>query len=190
MSLSNLSNAELLDEAARIRRESEGRAILDARESEILRLSQAVENDRRATGILGIVEKFTGSILGEKRQAEARLAELRAREARVEQLLAERAGLEVRLTKAKSTFDRTKGLEAGYKAAASPEGIKSIFQKRAWALGELNFSGHLAQAAAEATATKMLGENFGVFVEAAQAEVDSIKGRLAEIERELKSIAK
>lgn len=187
MNPSELSAAELLEEAARIRAEADrdGRAIFDAREGEILRLAAAVEESRRRSGIGKIVDDFLGGILGEKRQAEARLASIREREARIEQLLRDREGTKAALEKAEANLERVQALGDQFRKAASPAGIRAIFQIKAWAISEVNFAAHAIEAAKEVAAAKMLGENFAVFVDAATEQAASLRKQLAAIETEL-----
>jgi hypothetical protein len=192
MSPEKLSASELLEQAREIRAaaDADGRACFDAREGEILRLAAAVEESRRRTGIGGLVDDFLGGILGEKRQAEARLAELRAREEKVEQLLRERAGAQAALAKATENRARTDALAAQFQKAGSTAGIREIFIKRTWAIGEANFAGHALEAAKEAASAKILAEHFGVFQEAATDAEKAAASNLEKIEGELRKIKK
>jgi hypothetical protein len=188
MNPTELSASELLEEAARIRAEADrdGRAMFDAHEGEILRLAAAIEENRRRTGIAGVVDDFLGSILGEKRLAEKRLAELRAKEARIEQLLRDREGTKGALEKAEQTLERVQALGDQFRKAASPAGIRTIFEKKAWAIGEVNFAAHAIEASKQAAAAKILGENFAVFVDAATGQAANLRQQLAGIETELR----
>lgn len=192
MSPEQLSAAELIDEAKKIRAaaDADGRAVFDAREGEILRLAAAIEESRRRTGIAGVVDDFLGSILGEKRQAEARLAELRAREERIEALLRERAGAQAAAAKADETLERIKGLADTARQGASPAGLRQAFEKRVWALGEANFMAHAIEAGREAAAAKALAEGFDVFVKAAADAAANARTNLERIEGELRKIKK
>jgi hypothetical protein len=189
MNPSELSAAELLEEAAKIRAEADrdGRAMFDAREGEILRLAAAVEESRRRTGIGKVVDDFLGGILGEKRIAEKRLAAIREREARIEALLREREGTKAALEKAEANLERIKALGDQFRKAASPAGIREIFEKKAWAIGETNFAAHATEAAREAAAAKILGEHFAVFVDAADEQAANLRQQLAGIETELRT---
>jgi hypothetical protein len=188
MSPEKLPPSELLEEARNLRAaaDADGRAMFDAREGEILRLAAAVEETRRRTGIAGVVDDFLGGILGEKRLAEKRLAELREREARIEQLLREREGTRSALEKAESNLERVQALGDQFRKAASPAGIHSIFQKKAWAIGEVNFAAHAIEASKEAAAAKILGEHFAVFIDAATEQAANLRQQLAGIETELR----
>jgi hypothetical protein len=188
MNPNELSSAELLEEAARIRAEADrdGRAMFDAHEGEILRLAAAVEESRRRTGIGKVVDDFLGGIIGEKRLAEKRLGELREREARIEQLLRDREGTKGALEKAEANLERVQALGDQFRKAASPAGIRAIFQKKAWAISEVNFAAHAIEASKEAAAAKILGENFAVFVDAATGQAANLRQQLAGIETELR----
>jgi len=192
MNLEQFSASELLEEARKIRTtaDGDGRACFDAREGEILRLAAAIEENRRRTGIGGVVDDFLGAILGEKRQAETRLAELRAREAKVEQLLRERVGAATTAKKAAETLARIKTLAEGARANSEPAGLKQAFVARVWALNEANFMAHAIEAAREACTAKALAEGFGVFVEAAAAAEKAAVADLAAIEGELRKFKK
>jgi hypothetical protein len=192
MSPEKLSASELLEEARNLRAaaDADGRAMFDAREGEILRLAAAIEENRRRTGIAGVVDDFLGSILGEKRQAENRLAELRAREAKVEALLRERVGAQATASKANEILERTKNLAASARQAATPAGLRQLFEKRVWAMGEVNFYAHAIEAAREAAAAKALAEGFDVFVQAATDATANAAANLSRIEAELKSFKK
>ena len=192
MSPEKLSASELLEEAAKIRAAADldGRAIFDAREGEILRLAAAIEENRRRTGIAGVVDDFLGSILGEKRQAEARLAELRAREANIEGLLRERAGAEASAAKATEILQRTKALATSARENASPKGLRQLFEKRVWAIGEVNFLAHAIEAGREAAAAEALAKGFDVFVQAATDLLANARANVGRLEAELKSAKK
>ena len=192
MSPEKLSASELLEEAAKIRAAADldGRAIFDAREGEILRLAAAIEENRRRTGIAGVVDDFLGSILGEKRQAEARLAELRAREANIEGLLRERAGAEASAAKATEILQRTKALATSARENASPKGLRQLFEKRVWAIGEVNFLAHAIEAGREAAAAEALAKGFDVFEQAATDLLANARDNLGRLEAELKSAKK
>jgi hypothetical protein len=192
MSPEKLSASELLEEARNLRAaaDADGRAMFDAREGEILRLAAAIEENRRRSGIAGVVDDFLGSILGEKRQAENRLAELRAREAKVEALLRERVGAQATASKANEILERTKTLAASARQAATPAGLRQLFEKRVWAMGEVNFYAHAIEAAREAAAAKALAEGFDVFVQAATDATANAAANLSRIEAELKSFKK
>ena len=192
MSPEKLSASELLEEAAKIRAAADldARAIFDAREGEILRLAAAIEENRRRTGIAGVVDDFLGSILGEKRQAEARLTELRAREANIEGLLRERAGAEASAAKATEILQRTKALATSARENASPKGLRQLFEKRVWAIGEVNFLAHAIEAGREAAAAEALAKGFDVFVQAATDLLANARANVGRLEAELKSAKK
>lgn len=192
MSPEKLSASELLEEAAKIRSSADldGRAMFDSREGEILRLAAAIEENRRRTGVAGVVDDFLGSILGEKRQAEARLAELRAREANIEGLLRERAGAQATAAKADEILQRTKALATSARENASPKGLRQLFEKKVWALGELNFYAHAIEAAREAATAEALAEGFDVFERAATDLLTNARANLGRLEAELKSAKK
>ena len=192
MSLEQLSAAELLEQARELRAAADldGRAMFDAREGEILRLAAAIEENRRRTGIAGVVDDFLGSILGEKRQAEARLAELRAREAKIEGLLRERAGAQASAAKADEILQRTKELATSARENASPKGLRQLFEKRVWAIGEVNFLAHAIEAGREAAAAEALAKGFDVFERAATDLLANARANLGRLEAELKSAKK
>ena len=192
MSLEQLSAAELLEQARELRAAADldGRAMFDAREGEILRLAAAIEENRRRTGIAGVVDDFLGSILGEKRQAEARLAELRAREAKIEGLLRERAGAQASAAKADEILQRTKELATSARENASPKGLRQLFEKRVWAIGEVNFLAHAIEAGREAAAAEALAKGFDVFEQAAIDLLANARANLGRLEAELKSAKK
>ena len=192
MSPEQLSASEILEEARNLRAaaDADGRAMFDAREGEILRLAAAIEENRHRTGIAGVVDDFLGSILGEKRQAENRLAELRAREAKVEALLRERVGAQATASKANEILERTQTLAASARQAATPAGLRQLFEKRVWAIGEVNFLAHAIEAGREAAAAKALAEGFDVFERAATDLVANARANLGRLEADLKSAKK
>ena len=192
MSPEQLSASELLEQARELRAAADldGRAMFDAREGEILRLAAAIEENRRRTGIAGVVDDFLGGILGEKRQAEARLAELRAREAKIEGLLRERAGAQASAAKATEILDRTKALATSARENASPKGLRQLFEKRVWAIGEVNFLAHAIEAGREAAAAEALAKGFDVFERAATDLLANARANVGRLEAELKSAKK
>lgn len=192
MTPEQLSASELLEQARELRAAADldGRAMFDAREGEILRLAAAIEENRRRTGIAGVVDDFLGSILGEKRQAEARLAELRAREAKIEGLLRERVGAQTAAAKADEIFMRTKVLANSARENASPKGLRQLFEKRVWAIGEVNFMAHAIEVGREAAAAEALAKGFDVFVQAATDSLANARANLGRLEGELKAAKK
>ena len=192
MSPEKLSASEILEQARELRAaaDADGRAMFDAREGEILRLAAAIEENRRRTGIAGVVDDFLGGILGEKRQAEARLAELRAREAKIEGLLRERAGAQASAAKADEILQRTKELATSARENASPKGLRQLFEKRVWAIGEVNFLAHAIEAGREAAAAEALAKGFDVFERAATDLLANARANVGRLEAELKSAKK
>jgi hypothetical protein len=186
------SNSELIERAAQITADAaaDGVAILGPEASETIRRAAAVQEQRQSSGISRLVDGVLGSILGEKRVAEQRLAELRAAEARAEQLLLEQAAVQKTILRQEQHLSRLKDFGRGYQAAGEPKAIKELFEKRSWAIGQGNFDGHVKQAAAEAMTSKLIAENFVVFLDFQAAAIAESKARLTQIAAELKRITK
>jgi hypothetical protein len=187
-----LSNSELIERAAQIAADAaaDGVSVLGPEASETLRRAAAVQEQRQSSGISRLVDGVLGSILGEKRITEQRLAELRAAEARAEQLLLEQAAVAKTIERQEQHLSRLKDFGRGYQAAGSPEAVRELFAKRCWAVGQANFDGHLKQAASEAMTSRLIAENFAVFLDFQAAAIAESKGRLVQIGTELKRITK
>ena len=187
-----LSNSELLEKAAQIAADAaaDGVAVLGPEASETLRLAAAVQEQRRSSGISRLVDGALSAILGEKRITEARLAELRAAEARAEQLLLEQSAIQKTIERQEQHLARLKDFGRGYQAAGEPKAIKELFVKRCWAIGQGNFDAHVKQAASEAMTSKMIAENFVVFLDFQAAAIAESKARLAQIAAEIKRLTK
>ncbi len=187
-----LSNNELLEKAAQIAADAttENVSVLGPEASELMRRAAAVQEQRQSSGITRLVDGALSAILGEKRITEARLAELRAAEARAEQLLLEQSAIQKTIERQEQHLSRLKVFGRGYAAAGEPKAIRELFEKRCWAIGQGNFDGHLKQAAAEAMTSKLIAENFAVFLDFQAAAIAESKGRLVQIGTELKRITK
>lgn len=186
------SASEILERATHIRREAsaEGRVVFTSDESEVLRNADLITDHRRKMGTRGILDSILDPILGEKRLAEQRLAELRATETKVELLATEIASAKKALEGQEATAKRVREVGQGYISAATPAGIRAIFEKKVWAMNEFNFNAHILQASNEAAAAKLAGENFEVFTKAADGAVAQTKARIADLERQLEKLRK
>jgi len=187
-----LSNSELIERAAQITADAAaaGVAVLGPEASETIRRAAAVQEHRQSSGISRLVDGVLGSILGEKRITEARLAELRAAEARAEQLLLEQSAIQKTIERQEQHLSRLKDFGRGYTAAGEPKAIRELFEKRCWAIGQGNFDAHVKQAASEAMTSKLIAENFAVYLDFQAAAIAESKGRLVQIGTELKRITK
>ena len=188
----DFSNSELIERAAQITTDAAagGVSVLGPEASETLRRAAAVQEQRQSSGISRLVDGVLSSILGEKRITEQRLAELRAAEARAEQLLLEQSAVAKTILRQEQHLSRLKDFGRGYAAAGEPKAIKELFEKRCWAIGQGNFDGHLKQAASEAITSKMIAENFAVFLDFQAAAIAESRARLVQIGTELKRITK
>ena len=188
----DFSNSELIEKAAQIAADAaaDGVSVLGPEASETLRRAAAVKEQRQSSGISRLVDGVLGSILGEKRITEARLAELRAAEARAEQLLLEQAAIQKTIERQEQHLSRLKDFGRGYAAAAEPKAIRELFEKRCWAIGQGNFDAHVKQAATEAMSSKLIAENFAVFLDFQAAAIAESRARLVQIGTELKRITK
>lgn len=187
-----LSNSELIEKAAQISADAaaDGVAVLGPEASETIRRAAAVQEQRQSSGISRLVDGVLGSILGEKRITEQRLAELRAAEARAEQLLLEQSAVAKTILQQEQHLSRLKDFGRGYQAAGEPQAIRELFAKRCWAIGQHNFDAHVRQAAAEGTASKMIAENFAVFLDFQAAAIAESKTRIAQIAAEIKRLTR
>ena len=187
-----LSNSELLEKAAQISADAAAAnvSVLGPEASEVMRRAAAVQEQRQSSGISRLVDGVLGSILGEKRITEQRLAELRAAEARAEQLLLEQAAVAKTILRQEQHLSRLKDFGRGYTAAGEPKAIRELFEKRCWAIGQGNFDGHLKQAASEAMTSRMIAENFAVFLDFQAAAIAESKARLVQIGAEIKRLTK
>ena len=188
----DFSNTELIEKAAQIAADAaaDGVSVLGPEASETLRRAAAVKEQRQSSGISRLVDGVLSSILGEKRVTEQRLAELRAAEARAEQLLLEQSAIQKTIERQEQHLSRLKDFGRGYAAAGEPKAIKELFEKRCWAIGQGNFDAHVKQAATEAMTSKLIAENFAVFLDFQAAAIAESRARLVQIGTELKRITK
>ena len=188
----DFSNSELIERAAQIAADAaaDGVSVLGPEASETLRRAAAVQEQRQSSGISRLVDGVLSSILGEKRVTEQRLAELRAAEARAEQLLLEQSAVAKTILRQEQHLSRLKDFGRGYAAAGEPKAIKELFEKRCWAIGQGNFDAHVKQAATEAMTSKLIAENFAVFLDFQAAAIAESRARLVQIGTELKRITK
>ena len=188
----DFSNSELIERAAQITTDAaaDGVSVLGPEASETLRRAAAVQEQRQSSGISRLVDGVLSSILGEKRVTEQRLAELRAAEARAEQLLLEQSAIQKTIERQEQHLSRLKDFGRGYAAAGEPKAIKELFEKRCWAIGQGNFDAHVKQAATEAMTSKLIAENFAVFLDFQAAAIAESRARLVQIGTELKRITR
>jgi hypothetical protein len=188
----DISNSELIEKAAQIAADAaaDNISVLGPEASEVMRRAAAVQEQRQSSGISRLVDGVLGSILGEKKITEQRLAELRAAEARAEQLLLEQAAVAKTIERQEQHLSRLKDFGRGYSAAGEPKAIKELFEKRCWAIGQGNFDAHVKQAASEAMSSKLIAENFAVFLDFQAAAIAESRARLVQIGTELKRITK
>ena len=186
------TNSELINRANEILAgaEERGAAIFSPEDSEIIRRANLTQESRKSSGINPLIEGVLVGIFGQKKIAEQRLEELRQKEIQVEQLLTEKTAAEKNLNRLDSELATLKNQSASYEAAGQPEAIKKLFQNRIWAIGQINFEGHLKQAASEALAAKVIAENFGIFLESKSQEIDSTRARIKSIDGEIKKLTR
>ena len=187
-----MTNTELIEQAQQIvaNAEESGTAILSPEDSDIIRRANMAQESRKSSGINPLIEGVLVGLFGEKRIAEQRLEELRQREIQVEKLVTEKSHAEKNLNRLDSELNTLRNQSANYQAAGQPHAIKKLFQNRIWAIGQLNFDGHLRQAATEALAAKVISENFGIFLESKSQEIDSTRARIKSIDGEIKKLTR
>jgi len=188
----DISNSELIEKAAQIAADAaaDNISVLGPEASEVMRRAAAVQEQRQSSGISRLVDGVLGSILGEKKITEQRLAELRAAEARAEQLLLEQSAVQKTILRQEQHLARLKDFGRGYAAAGEAQAIRELFAKRCWAIGQHNFDAHVRQAANDALTSKMIAEQFEVFLDFQNGEITKSRERLKEIGAEIKRLTK
>jgi hypothetical protein len=187
-----MTNTELIEQAQQIvaNAEESGTAIFSPEDSDIIRRANMAQESRSRSGINPLIEGVLVGIFGEKKIAEQRLAELREREIRVEQLLVKKAATEKQLVEFGNDINRLKKQQTNYETAGSADAVRNLFKSRCWTINQLNFDGHLKQAALEALTARIIGENFSVFVQSKESEVESSRQRLKALDAEIKKLTR
>jgi hypothetical protein len=187
-----MTNTELIEQAQQIvaNAEESGTAILSPEDSEIIRRANMAQESRRSSGINPLIEGVLIGIFGEKKIAEQRLEELRQREIQVEKLLTEKTAAEKHLMELGNDITRLQTQQTNYQKAGTADAVRNLFKSRCWAINQLNFDANLKQVALEAVTAKIISENFFVFVQSKESEVESTRQRLKALDAEIKKLTR
>ncbi len=191
--LDNLSRSEILERAAAIRAGApvaDAPYVLTPEESEILRQADLISNERRSTGIGGVIESALAAIRGERASAEAALAKARAREAEVESLIHQKAGLDKALDSERAALKRIEQLITEYGKRTTPKAERDTMRSRFGARHDARFAEHLPHAIAGILEARLIAEMLPDYAEMSREEIGKLEAEIADIDRKISKARK
>jgi hypothetical protein len=186
--LDNFSRSEILERAAAIRAGApveDAPHILTPEESEILRQADLITNERRSTGISGIVESALAAIRGERASAEIALQKARQREAEVESLIHQKAGLDKALENERTALKRIEQLITEYGKRTTPKAERDTMRSRFGARHDARFQEHLPHAIAGILEARLIAEMLPDYAEMSRQEIAKMESEIADIDRKI-----
>lgn len=186
--LDDFSRAEILERAAAIRASApveDAPHILTTEESEILRQADLISNERRSTGIGGVIESALAAIRGERASAEAALAKARAREAEIEALIHQKAGIAKALDNERTALKRIEQLTTEYGKRTTPRAEREAMRSRFGARHDARFPEHLPHAVAGILEARLIAEMLPDYAELSRQEIAKMESAIADIEKRI-----
>ena len=187
----NLTRSEILEQAATIRASApvaDAPHILTAEESNIIRQADMIINERRSSGIGGVIESALAAIRGERATAEAALERARRSEAAAEALLAERAGLEKNLVRQREVLEKLKQMAKSAASQVTPQAEEKHFLSRFAHADHYLLPDHLRQVAIEIVQNRIIAQYAQLYVERQNEGVAEAEARLKEIAKQVAKI--
>jgi hypothetical protein len=186
--LDNFSRTEILERASAIRANApveDAPHILSPEESEILRQADLITNERRSTGIGGVIESALAAIRGERASAEAALAKARAREAEVEALIHQKAGMEKAIANERAALQKIDEMIVEYRKRTTPKAERDKMRGRFHARHEARFPEHLPHAVQGILEARLIAEMLPDYREMSLAEIAKMESEIADIDRKI-----
>jgi hypothetical protein len=191
--LDDFSRSEILERAAAIRAGApveDAPHILTTEESEIIRQADLITNERRSTGISGIVESALAAIRGERASAEIALQKARQREAEVESLIHQKAGLGKALDREREALQRIEAALVDYRKRTTPKAERDTMRSRFHARHEARFQEHLPHAVQGILEARMIAEMLPDYSELCRAEIGKLEAEIADIDKKISKARK
>ena len=188
-----MSRSEILERAAAIRASApveEAPHILTPEESEILHQADMITNERRSSGISGIVEAALATIRGERANAELALQKAREREAEIESLIHQKAGLGKALDREREALQRIEAALVDYRKRTTPKAERDAMRSRFHARHEPRFQEHLPHAVQGILEARLIAEMLPDYAELCRAEIAKLEADIADIERKISKARK
>jgi hypothetical protein len=191
--LDDFSRSEILERAAAIRAGApveDAPHILTAEESEIIRQADLITNERRSTGIGGVIESALAAIRGERASAEIALQKARQREAEVESLIHQKAGLEKALEREREALQRIEAALVDYRKRTTPKAERDTMRSRFHARHEARFQEHLPHAVQGILEARMIAEMLPDYAEMSRQEIGKLEAEAADIDKRISKARK
>ena len=188
-----MSRSEIMERAAAIRASApveEAPHILTPEESEILRQADMITNERRSTGITGVIESALAAIRGERASAELALQKARQREAELETLIQQKAGVLKAIERERDALAGIEALVIDYRKRTSPKTERDQMRSRFHARHEARFQEHLPHAVAGILEARLILEMLPDYAEMSRAEILKMEADLGEIDRKISKAKK
>jgi len=176
--LDNFSRTEILERASAIRANApveDAPHILSPEESEILRQADMITNERRSSGITGLIESAVAAVRGERVAAEMALQRAREREAKIETLLHQKSGIEGALQKERQALETIKKLIADYERRTSPEAEGEAMTGRWHFRHDPRFGEHLVHAVAHIQNNRLIAQALPLYLAKTKAEIERLE---------------
>ena len=183
-----MSRSEILERAAAIHTSApveDAPHILTAEKSEIIRQADLIANERRSSGIGGVIDAALAAIRGERATAEAALERARSREAEVEGLISQKAGLQKAMEAEKSALKKIEELITEYRRRTTPEAERDTMRSRFGARHDARFPEHLPHAVAGILDARMIAEMLPDYAALCREEIAKLEADISDIERKI-----
>jgi hypothetical protein len=188
-----ISRSEILERATAIHTSApveEAPHILTPEESEILRQADLITNERRSTGITGVIESALAAIRGERASAELALQKARQREAELETLIQQKAGVLKAIERERDALAGIEALIIDYRKRTSPKAERDQMRSRFHARMDARFQEHLPHAVQGILEARLILEMLPDYAQMSRAEILKMEADLGEIDRKISKAKK
>ena len=191
--IDTMSRSEILERAAAIHTSApveEAPHILTPEESEILRQADMITNERRSTGVIGVIESALAAIRGERASAELALQKARQREAELETLIQQKAGVLKAIERERDALAGIEALIIDYRKRTTPKAERDTMRSRFHARHEARFQEHLPHAVAGILEARMIAELLPDYAELCRAELGKLEADISDIDKQISKAKK
>ena len=187
-----MSRSEILEAAQALRQSSQDGipCVYTPDESAVLDTADMITNERRSTGITGVIESALAAIRGERASAELALQKARQREAELETLIQQKAGVLKAIERERDALAGIEALILDYRKRTSPKAERDQMRSRFHARMDARFQEHLPHAVQGILEARLILEMLPDYAEMSRAEILKMEADLGEIDRKISKAKK
>jgi hypothetical protein len=185
--IESMSRSEILEAAQALRQSSPDGLprIFTNDESAIIQAADMITNERKSSGITGLIESAVAAVRGERVAAEMALQKAREREGKIETLLQQQSGIESALEMERQALATIKKLIADYAQRTSPEAEGEAMTSRWHFRHDPRFPEHLVHAVAHIANNRLIAQALPLYLAKSKAEIERLEVDVKEIKKQI-----